>query len=116
MKGKPAVPGGPLTSKPTWSNASGCSDTSVFFVLVATVAMSAGNSRSEPSGFSKGDLVMLQLAVFLIVIALIAALLGFGGLAGSFVGLAKIVFFVFLVLAVLSFFGGSVFRRRYFWQ
>ena len=59
---------------------------------------------------------MLQLAVFLIVIALIAALLGFGGLAGSFVGLAKIVFFVFLILAVLSFFGGSVFRRRYFWQ
>ena len=54
---------------------------------------------------------MLQFAVFLLVIALIAALLGFGGLAGSFVGLAKIVFFVFLVLAVLSFFGGSVFRR-----
>jgi len=83
-----------------------------FFVLVATVTISAGNSRSEPSDFSKGDLVMLQFAVFLLVIALIAALLGFGGLAGSFVGLAKIVFFVFLVLAVLSFFGGSVFRRR----
>jgi uncharacterized membrane protein YtjA (UPF0391 family) len=54
--------------------------------------------------------------MLLLVVALLAALLGFGGLAGSFVGLAKIVFFVFLVLAVLSFFGGSVFRRRYFWQ
>jgi uncharacterized membrane protein YtjA (UPF0391 family) len=68
-------------------------------------------------GFSLGDLAMLQLAVFLLVVALLAGLLGFGGLAGSFVGLAKIVFFIFLILAVLSFvFGGNLFRRRYFWQ
>jgi uncharacterized membrane protein YtjA (UPF0391 family) len=33
---------------------------------------------------------------------LIAAILGFGGIAGSFVGIAKILFVVFLVLAVLS--------------
>ena len=59
---------------------------------------------------------MLQFAVVLLVIALVAALLGFGGLAGSFVGLAKIVFFVFLILAVLSFFFGGGLRRRYFWQ
>ncbi|MEX2560767.1 MAG: DUF1328 domain-containing protein [Pirellulales bacterium] len=57
---------------------------------------------------------MLQLAVGLLVIALVAFLLGFGGLAGSFVGLAKIVFIVFLILAVLSFLG-SGFRRRPFW-
>jgi uncharacterized membrane protein YtjA (UPF0391 family) len=56
---------------------------------------------------------MLQLAIGLLVIALIAALLGFGGMAGSFVGLAKIVFFVFLVLAVVSFLAGGVFRRQY---
>ena len=53
---------------------------------------------------------MLQLAITFLVIALIAALLGFGGVAGSFVGLAKILFFVFLVLAVLSYLGGT-FRR-----
>jgi uncharacterized membrane protein YtjA (UPF0391 family) len=40
------------------------------------------------------------------VIALIAAVLGFGGVAGSFVGVAKILFIVFLVLAVLTFFMG----------
>ena len=34
----PLLPGGPLTSKPMWSNASGCSDTSVFFALGAAVA------------------------------------------------------------------------------
>jgi uncharacterized membrane protein YtjA (UPF0391 family) len=58
---------------------------------------------------------MLRLAVFLLVIALIAALLGFGGVAGSFVELAKIVFFVCLVLAVLSLLAGG-FRRRYLWE
>ena len=33
MKGNPALPGGSLTSKPMWSNTSGCSATSAFFVL-----------------------------------------------------------------------------------
>jgi hypothetical protein len=31
MKGNPAVPGGSLTSKPTWGNTSRCSPTSAFF-------------------------------------------------------------------------------------
>jgi uncharacterized membrane protein YtjA (UPF0391 family) len=56
---------------------------------------------------------MLQLAITCLAIALIAALLGFGGLAGSFVGVAKILFFVFLVIAVLSFFGGGFRGRGY---
>ena len=30
MKSNPALPGGSLTSKPTWSNTFGCSATSVF--------------------------------------------------------------------------------------
>jgi uncharacterized membrane protein YtjA (UPF0391 family) len=54
---------------------------------------------------------MLQLAVTCLIIALVAALLGFGGIAGSFVGVAKILFLVFLVLAVLSFLGGGGHRR-----
>jgi len=42
-----------------------------------------------------------------LVIALVAALFGFGGIAGSAVGIAKVLFFVFLVLYVLSLlFGG----------
>jgi uncharacterized membrane protein YtjA (UPF0391 family) len=45
---------------------------------------------------------------------LIAALLGFGGIAGSFVGVAKILFVVFLVIAVLSFLGGGL-RRGHYW-
>jgi uncharacterized membrane protein YtjA (UPF0391 family) len=53
------------------------------------------------------DLAMLYWAAVFLVIALVAALLGFGGIAGSAVGIAKILFFVFLVLFVLSLiFGG----------
>jgi uncharacterized membrane protein YtjA (UPF0391 family) len=49
---------------------------------------------------------MLRLAVLFLVIALIAALFGFGLVADySFVA-AKILFFIFLVLAVLAFLGG----------
>lgn len=50
---------------------------------------------------------MLRLAIACLVIALIAAVLGFGGIAGSFMGVAKILFVVFLVLAVLTFLGGN---------
>ena len=60
------------------------------------------------------EITMLQLAVALLLIALVAAVLGFGGIAGSFVGLAKIVFIVFLILAVLAFFGVGTRGRRFF--
>ena len=45
---------------------------------------------------------MLSLVVTLLIIALIAAVLGFGGIAGAAVGIAKIVFFVALVLFLIS--------------
>jgi uncharacterized membrane protein YtjA (UPF0391 family) len=53
---------------------------------------------------------MLRLAVILLVIALIAFLFGFGIIASAFGEVAKIVFFVFIALAVLSFLGVG-FRR-----
>ena len=45
---------------------------------------------------------MLGLVVTLLIIALIAAVLGFGGIAGAAVGMAQIVFFVALVLFLIS--------------
>lgn len=45
---------------------------------------------------------MLYYAAVFLIIALIAALLGFGGIAASAVGIAKILFYIFLVLALLS--------------
>jgi uncharacterized membrane protein YtjA (UPF0391 family) len=49
---------------------------------------------------------MLNWAVTFFIIAIVAALLGFTRIAGSAVDIAKILFFVFLVLAVVSFISG----------
>ena len=46
---------------------------------------------------------MLKAALAFFIVALIAALFGFGGLAAGAAGIAKILFFGFLVIAVLSF-------------
>jgi uncharacterized membrane protein YtjA (UPF0391 family) len=45
---------------------------------------------------------MLGWALTFLVIALIAAVLGFGGIAGFAVEIAKIIFFVAIVLFVIS--------------
>ena len=46
---------------------------------------------------------MLHYAVVFLVIALIAALFGFGGIAAGAVGIAKTLFFVFVIMAVVTF-------------
>ncbi|MBP6006205.1 MAG: DUF1328 domain-containing protein [Rhodoferax sp.] len=53
---------------------------------------------------------MLHYAVVFFVIALIAALFGFGGIAAGAVSIAQTLFFVFLVLAVISFLFGQIKR------
>jgi uncharacterized membrane protein YtjA (UPF0391 family) len=45
---------------------------------------------------------MLSWALVFLVIALIAGVLGFTSIAGAAVGIAKILFFVFLVLFLVS--------------
>jgi len=51
---------------------------------------------------------MLNWALTFFVVAIIAAVLGFTSIAGSAIDIAKILFYVFLVLAVVSF----IFGRR----
>ena len=51
---------------------------------------------------------MLHWAATFFVIAIVAALLGFGGIAVSAIEIAKVLFFVFLVLAIVMF----IFGRR----
>lgn len=46
---------------------------------------------------------MLQYAVVFFIIALIAALFGFTGIAAGAVGIAKILFYVFLIGAIITF-------------
>lgn len=45
---------------------------------------------------------MLHYAVIFLAVALVAALFGFGGIAASAVGFAKVLFFIFIALAVVS--------------
>jgi uncharacterized membrane protein YtjA (UPF0391 family) len=45
---------------------------------------------------------MLSWALTFLIVALIAAALGFGGIAGAATGIAKVLFFVFLVLFLIS--------------
>lgn len=56
--------------------------------------------------FHPEDCVMLYWAAVFFVIALLAAIFGFGGLAASAAGVAKILFFVFLVFALVTFLFG----------
>lgn len=44
---------------------------------------------------------MIELAVLFLVLALVAGVLGFGGIATAFAGLGKFLLVVFLVLAVV---------------
>ena len=44
---------------------------------------------------------MLKLAITFLVIGAVLALLGFGGIGGAFIGIAKILFFIAIVLFVI---------------
>jgi len=55
---------------------------------------------------------MLGWALTFLVIALIAAALGFGGIAGTAIGIAKLIFFVAIILFVVSLIYGLVAGRR----
>lgn len=49
---------------------------------------------------------MLSWSIFFLVVALVAAFLGFSTIAGAAAGIAKILFAVFLVLFLVSLFMG----------
>lgn len=49
---------------------------------------------------------MLRWAIAFFVIALVAAIFGFGGIAVAAAGIAKILFFIFLVLFLVALLGG----------
>ena len=53
---------------------------------------------------------MLKWALIFLVVGLVMGALGFGGIGGTFVGIAKILFFVaiavFIVFALLALFAG----------
>lgn len=56
--------------------------------------------------------IMLSWVVTFLVIALIAGLLGFGGIAGASIEIAKVIFFIALILFVVSAVVGLARGRR----
>jgi uncharacterized membrane protein YtjA (UPF0391 family) len=53
---------------------------------------------------------LLHWAIIFLVVALIAAVLGFGGIAGTAVGGAKLLFWVAIIIAIVAFLGNTVRR------
>ncbi|MFH0925931.1 MAG: DUF1328 domain-containing protein [bacterium] len=55
---------------------------------------------------------MLNWALAFFIIALIAAVFGFGGISTAAAGIAKILFFIFLALLIISLIMGLFGRKR----
>ncbi len=53
---------------------------------------------------------MFGLVVTLLIIGLVAAVLGFGGIAGASFAMAKVIFFIALILLLISIVFGSIRR------
>jgi uncharacterized membrane protein YtjA (UPF0391 family) len=65
------------------------------------------NSGQE---FGTRRLAMLRWTLIFLVVALVAAVFGFGGIAAASAGIARVLFFIFLILFLASLLGG-LFRR-----
>ena len=66
--------------------------------------------RTQRLNLTEARTAMLRYALIFFVVALIAALFGFGGIAAGATEIAKILFFVFVVLFVFSLVAGLVRR------
>ena len=55
---------------------------------------------------------MLKWAIIFAVISLIAAALGFGGIAGAAAGIAKVLFFIFLAIFVILLIAGVMAAKK----
>jgi uncharacterized membrane protein YtjA (UPF0391 family) len=75
------------------------------YLITGRLVRPAKNFRSRSD-------VMLHYALVFLVVALIAAALGFGGIAGAAAGIAKLLFLVFIVLFLISLIAGGVRGRR----
>jgi uncharacterized membrane protein YtjA (UPF0391 family) len=70
--------------------------------IVSTGARRTEVRAKETAGKRSGVLIMLSWVVTFLVIALIAGILGFGGIAGASVEIAKAIFFIAVILFLVS--------------
>ena len=65
----------------------------------------------NPRAHRKTEEIMLYWALMFLIIAIIAGVLGFGGIAFAAAGIAKILFFIFLVVFAIMLITGLMGRR-----
>jgi uncharacterized membrane protein YtjA (UPF0391 family) len=78
------------------------------------VARASGRwrSRQYPPVIHFKHHVMLRWSVIFFIIAIIAAIFGFGGIAEGAASIAKVLFFIFLALFIITIlFGASLFKK-----
>lgn len=68
----------------------------------------ANKAQLEQESLLRKELVMLGWALTFFIVAIIAAIFGFGGIAAGAASIAKILFFIFIVLFLLSLIAGLV--------
>jgi len=71
--------------------------------LPGTMAASAVRVGGRVRFAFRSEVSVLYYAVVFLIIALVAALFGFGGIAAGAAGIAKILFVVFLIVAIVTF-------------
>jgi uncharacterized membrane protein YtjA (UPF0391 family) len=81
--------------------------------MVARFSFESGQERGRPpgrwsNGSSDGGFLMLSWALTFFIVAIIAAVLGFTTIAGAAAGIAKILFFIFLVLTLVALVAGAL--------
>lgn len=76
-----------------------------FFFFIQTASVDPSSAHS----FNLINFSMLNYAVVFLLVSLVAAVLGFGVIAGTAATIAKVLFLVFLVLFIVSLIKG---RRR----
>ena len=78
----------------------------------AIAATTGAQNRGERRITERRGIIMLRWAVIFLVIALVAALFGFTGIASAAAGIAKFLFFLFLVVCLVLFIAGFTVAKR----
>ena len=78
----------------------------VFAASIQALSLIAAADGVGEFILKEGVLTMLSWSITFLIIALVAAVLGFAGIAGTAAGIAKVLFGLFLVLFILSLFFG----------
>lgn len=66
---------------------------------------------ASPDALGNQEMDMLHYALLFFIVALVAALFGFGGLAAGAASIAQLLFVVFIVMALASFVLGLLRKR-----